>query len=250
MGFKKVLRTSGAWSPSRRGCWKTQWSSRFRRSVAAGWRSGWTGASWNISTASPTSLACPVHTDTKCFSKIAHAGISTKQNITSQITTDLLDLVLLHEGQELEKEAGQAEEEVNELMDEERPPGGDLKLGVIVQHVAPGMFQRGLEGVLRQGSVHVLHSQVGRGQDVGCSVHLHDGRRGREEASCVERRLRKKNTASHDRLQATEAKARGQLVLRMCCQASKFKSVCLQLLLLKHHYLCVFNVWCLFVQVF
>lgn len=62
-------------------------------------------------------------------------------------------------------------------MDEERAPGGDLKLGVIVQHVAPGVLQRGLEGVLWQHGVHVLHSQVGRGQDVGRTVHLHDGRR-------------------------------------------------------------------------
>lgn len=44
----------------------------------------------------------------------------------------LLDLVFLHEGQELEKESRQAEQEVNELMNEERPPCGNLKLGVIV----------------------------------------------------------------------------------------------------------------------
>lgn len=87
--------------------------------------------------------------------------------ITPQIATDLLDLVLLHEGQELEKKPRQAEKEVNELMDEERPPGSDLKLGVVVQHVAPGILQRGLEGVLWQHSVHILHSQVGRGQYVG-----------------------------------------------------------------------------------
>lgn len=60
----------------------------------------------------------------------------------------LLDLVLLHEGQELKHEARQAEEEVDELMDDEGPPGGDLEFGVVVQHVAPGMFQGGLEGVL------------------------------------------------------------------------------------------------------
>jgi len=59
----------------------------------------------------------------------------------------LLDLILLHEGQELEQEARKAEQEVDELVNEERAPGGDLELGVVVQHVAPGLLQRGLEGV-------------------------------------------------------------------------------------------------------
>lgn len=99
--------------------------------------------------------------------------------VTLQIVTYLLDFVLLHEGKELEKEPGKAEQEVDELVHEERPPGGDLKLGVIVQHVAPGVLQRGLKGVLWQHGVHVLHSQVGRGQNVGRIVHLHDGQRGR-----------------------------------------------------------------------
>jgi len=61
----------------------------------------------------------------------------------------LLDLILLHEGHELEQEAGEAEEEVDELVDDERAPGGDLELGVVVHHVAPGVLERGLEGVVR-----------------------------------------------------------------------------------------------------
>lgn len=59
----------------------------------------------------------------------------------------LLDLVFLHEGHELEEETRQAEEDKEELMHDERPPGGNLELGVVVQHVVPGLFQRGLEGV-------------------------------------------------------------------------------------------------------
>lgn len=53
--------TSVAWSPSHKGCWRIQWSSKSRRSEAAGYRNGWTAASWNISTASPRSLVCPAH---------------------------------------------------------------------------------------------------------------------------------------------------------------------------------------------
>lgn len=173
--FNTVSRTSGAWSPSHTGCWKTQWSSRFHRSKAAGWRNDWTEASWNISTVSPRSLACPVHTNTHTRYIRRSTGILKIKTVWPKLATDLLDLVFLHEGHELEKESRQAEQEVNELMNEERPPCGDLKLGVIVQHVAPGVFQRGLKGILWQHSVHVLHSKVRRAQDVGRAVHLHDG---------------------------------------------------------------------------
>lgn len=102
----------------------------------------------------------------------------------AESTTHLLDLVSLHERHKLEQEAGQAEQEVDELVNEEGPPRGNLELGVVVQHVAPGVFQRRLEGVFRQCGVHVLHRQEGRAQDVCCTVHLHDGRRG-----CLERGL-------------------------------------------------------------
>jgi len=86
-----------------------------------------------------------------------------------------LDLVFLHEGHELEDETRQAEEEVDELVDDEGPPGGNLKLGVVVQHVAPGVFQRGLEGVFWQHGINILRRKVGRAQDVCRAVHLHDG---------------------------------------------------------------------------
>lgn len=89
--------------------------------------------------------------------------------------TNLLDLVFLHEGHELEEESWQAEQEVDELVDDERPPGGNLELGVVVHHVAPGVFQGGLEGVFRQHCIDVLHRQVGRAQDVCCAVRRHDG---------------------------------------------------------------------------
>lgn len=78
----------------------------------------------------------------------------------------LLDLVFLHEGHELPEEARQAEQEVDELVDNERPPSGNLELGVVIQHVAPGVFQGGLEGVFWQHRIYVLHRQVGRAQDV------------------------------------------------------------------------------------
>lgn len=86
-----------------------------------------------------------------------------------------MDLVFLHEGHELEEESWQAEQEVDELVDDERPPGGNLELGVVVHHVAPGVFQGGLEGVFRQHCIDVLHRQVGRAQDVCCAVRRHDG---------------------------------------------------------------------------
>lgn len=103
----------------------------------------------------------------------------------TESTTNLLDLESLHERHKLEEEAGQAEQEVDELVDNQRPPGGDLELGVVVQHVAPGMLQWGLEGVLRQHGVHVLHRQVGWAQDVCRTVHLHDGRPGMSEKKTV-----------------------------------------------------------------
>lgn len=86
-----------------------------------------------------------------------------------------MNLVFLHEGHELEEETRQAEEEVDELVDDERPPCGNLKLGVVVQHVAPRVLQGGLEGVLRQHCVHILHREVGRAQDVCRAVDRHDG---------------------------------------------------------------------------
>lgn len=61
--------------------------------------------------------------------------------------TNLLDLIFLHEGHELEEETRQAEQEIYELVYDERSPGGNLELGVVVQHVVPSVFQRGLEGV-------------------------------------------------------------------------------------------------------
>lgn len=102
--------------------------------------------------------------------------------VQAESTTNLLDLVSLHEGHELEQEAGQAEQEVDQLVDEERPPGGNLELGVVVQHVAPGVFQGGLEGVLWQHGVHVLHR---RAQEVCCVVQLHDGRPGMSDKKPV-----------------------------------------------------------------
>lgn len=120
-----------------------------------------------------------------------HTGLLGENlNIETVVTkgkrqTNLLDLVFLHERHKLEEESGQAEQEVDELMDDKRPPGGDLELGVVVQHVAPGMFQGGLEGVFWQHCIHILHRQVGRGQDVCCAVHRHDGQS--QEAAGVRR---------------------------------------------------------------
>lgn len=177
--FKSVPLTSVAWSPSHMGCWKTLWSNKFHRSTAAGYRNGWIVASWNISTVSPRSLACPAHTHSHTQREHLwrgedHQKIQTKSQILNP-TTNLLDLVFLHEGHELEKESRQAEQEVDELMDDEWPPGGNLELCVVVQHVAPSMFQWGLKGVFWQHCIYVLHRQVRRAQDVGCAVHLHDG---------------------------------------------------------------------------
>ncbi len=84
-----------------------------------------------------------------------------KKMLTTKTHTYLLDFVFLHEGHELEEESRKAKQEIDELMDDERPPGGNLKLGVVVQHVAPGVFQGGLEGVFWQHCVYVLHCQVG-----------------------------------------------------------------------------------------
>ena len=60
-------------------------------------------------------------------------------------------------------------------MDNERPPGGNLELGVVVQHVVPGMFQGGLEGVLWQHSIYIFHRKIGGAQYICCAVHCHDG---------------------------------------------------------------------------
>ncbi len=109
-----------------------------------------------------------------------------------------MDLVFLHEGHELEEETRQAEQEVDEFMDDERPPGGNLELGVVVQHVAPGVFQGGLEGVFWQRCIYVLHRQVGRAQDVCCAVHRHDGQR--EVTAGLERGLDDRNTTLHVQL--------------------------------------------------
>lgn len=82
-------------------------------------------------------------------------------------------------------------------MDNERPPGGNLELGVVVQHVAPGTFQGGLEGVLWQHCIYILHCKVGRAQDVCRAVHRHDGQR--EVTAGLERRLENhhKNNIGH-----------------------------------------------------
>lgn len=55
----------------------------------------------------------------------------TKPTGPQRTHTHLLDLVFLHEGHELEQEPRQAEQEVNEFMDDERPPGGNLEFGVV-----------------------------------------------------------------------------------------------------------------------
>lgn len=78
----------------------------------------------------------------------------------------LLDLVFLHEGHELKEETRQAEQEIDALMNNERPPGGNLELGVVVQNEAPGVFQGRLEGVFWQHVVYVLRCEVSRAQDV------------------------------------------------------------------------------------
>lgn len=75
-------------------------------------------------------LCTQTHTHTRYIRR--SIGILKIKTFRLKPTTDLLDLVFLHEGQELEKESRQAEQEVNELMNEERPPCGNLKLGVIV----------------------------------------------------------------------------------------------------------------------
>lgn len=72
-----------------------------------------------------------------------------------------MNLVFLHEGHELEEETRQAEQDVDELVDKERPPSGDLEFSVVVQHVAPGVFKGGLEGVFWQHSIYVFHCEVG-----------------------------------------------------------------------------------------
>lgn len=182
--FDDIGLTSVALSPSRTGCWSTQWSSTFHRSEAAGWRNGWRAAFWSISTASPRSLVCPAHTHTHTAEESHHLR-SFCEVWQTESTTNLLDLESLHERHKLEEEAGQAEQEVDELVDNQRPPGGDLELGVVVQHVAPGMLQWGLEGVLWQHGVHVLHRQVGWAQDVCRTVHLHVVRPGMPEKKTV-----------------------------------------------------------------
>lgn len=183
--FKDIGLTSVALSPSRTGCWSTQWSSRFHRSEAAGWRNGWRATFWSISTASPRSLVCPAHAHTNTHRRRVTSPEKFLKVWQTESTTNLLDLESLHERHKLEEEAGQAEQEVDELVDNQRAPGGDLELGVVVQHVAPGMFQWGLEGVLWQHGVHVLHRQVGWAQDVCRTVHLHDGRPGMSEKKTV-----------------------------------------------------------------
>lgn len=106
----------------------------------------------------------------------------------------LLDLVLLHERKELEDKTRQAEEEVDELVDDEGPPSCDLELGVVVQHVAPGVFQGGLEGVFWQNRVNISHCKESRAQDVCGAIHLHDGRQ--KVTAGMERRLEDRNTYS------------------------------------------------------
>lgn len=53
----------------------------------------------------------------------------------------LLDFKPLHEWNELKEKARQAEHEVDGFMDNEGSPCGNLELGVVVQHVDPGMFK-------------------------------------------------------------------------------------------------------------
>lgn len=65
-------------------------------------------------------------------------------------STHRLDLILLHEREELKDKSRQAEEEIDEFMDNERAPGGDLEFGVVLQHVVPRVFQRFLQWILRK----------------------------------------------------------------------------------------------------
>lgn len=58
-------------------------------------------------------------------------------------------------------------------MDDERAPGGNLEFGVVVQHVAPGVFQGGLERVFWQNSIDILDCKIGRAQNVCSAVHRH-----------------------------------------------------------------------------
>lgn len=54
----------------------------------------------------------------------------------------LLDFILLHEREELKDKSRQAEQEIDEFMDDERAPGGDLEFAVVLQHVVPRVLQR------------------------------------------------------------------------------------------------------------
>lgn len=59
-----------------------------------------------------------------------------------------LDLILLHEREELEDKSRQTEQEVDQFMDDERAPGGDLEFAVVLQHVIPRELQRFLKRIL------------------------------------------------------------------------------------------------------
>lgn len=84
-----------------------------------------------------------------------------------------MDFILLHVGYELKDKPGHAEQEVRSFVNYERAPGGDLELGVVVQHVVPRILEGLLQGVVGQEGVDVLHRQVGRVEDVHAVVRCH-----------------------------------------------------------------------------
>lgn len=85
-----------------------------------------------------------------------------------------MDLILLHEGEELKDKARQTEQEINQFMDDEGSPSGDLEFAIVLQHVIPGVLQRFLQWIGWQNRVHKFNGQVCRRQYVDCAIHLHD----------------------------------------------------------------------------
>jgi len=88
-------------------------------------------------------------------------------------STYLLDFILLHEREELKDKSRQTEEEIDEFMDDERAPGGDLEFAVVLQHVVPRVLQRFLQRIFWKKRIHIFHRQICRRQNVSCAVHLH-----------------------------------------------------------------------------
>lgn len=57
-------------------------------------------------------------------------------------STYRLDLILLHEREELKDKSRQTEQEIDQFVDDEGAPGGDLEFAIVLQHVIPCMLQR------------------------------------------------------------------------------------------------------------